>query len=172
MKKSEISCSGKLVQKICLVLLLLLIVVSATAQQRLFHIDRSRNKNIVCYDVNLDGNKLHKKKPVIEYWERLAEDGRRESLSFFEKQFAFGYHVIKADETEAIVKLKAYKKREVRIHMHKGKWIASTIINGKECRLTRIKVKSIPPKDLKVEYVELCGTTLKGNKEEVERIEK
>lgn len=159
------------IKGICIVLLFLL-PVSATAQQRLFHIDRSRNKNIVCYDANLDGDKLNAKKPVVVYWERLAEDGRRESLSFFEKQFAFGCHTIKADETEAIVKLSAYKKREVRVYKHKNKWIATTTINGKECQLTRIQVKSIPPKDIKVEYMELCGRTLKGNKEEVERIVK
>ena len=45
--------------------------------QRLFHISRSINRNLVCYDVNLVGGKLDKEKPLSVYWvnreERMGE---------------------------------------------------------------------------------------------------
>jgi len=44
----------------------------------LFRIERSKNANIVQYDVQLtpDG-KIYSKEPVIAYWIRLAKDGNR-----------------------------------------------------------------------------------------------
>ena len=36
--------------------------------ERLFHIARSVNKNLVCYDVNLENGKLNTKTPLNVFW--------------------------------------------------------------------------------------------------------
>lgn len=41
--------------------------------QRLFHIARSINKNLVCYDANLVGGKLDTQKPLNVYWVNREE---------------------------------------------------------------------------------------------------
>jgi len=50
--------------------------------RHIFKIERSKNANIVQYDVQLtpDG-KIYSKEAVIAYWIRLAKDGKRKELS-------------------------------------------------------------------------------------------
>ncbi|MFB3077782.1 MAG: DUF4833 domain-containing protein [Lysobacterales bacterium] len=64
----------------------------AIEQQHLFKIERSKNANIVQYDARvLPDGKLDPDKPVVGYWIRLAEDGRKMKLRFLEKRFAYGF---------------------------------------------------------------------------------
>jgi len=61
---------------------------------RLFQIDRSKNANIVCYDVRLDGTGSLQKDPLDIYWLMKATDGSRESLGVFERAHAYGADVV------------------------------------------------------------------------------
>jgi hypothetical protein len=81
---------------------LALLASPAAAQTRtspLFTIERSKNANVVHYDARLTADgELDPKEPVIAYWIRLAEDGRREELSWIEKKKAYGF-TIKPDRS-------------------------------------------------------------------------
>ena len=58
----------------------------------LFTIERSKNANIVQYDVQVTAaGALYAKEPVIAYWVRLAKDGRTEGLSFAQRRWAYGF---------------------------------------------------------------------------------
>lgn len=52
--------------------------------ERLFHIARSLNKNLVCYDVNLENGKLNTKSPLNIYWVNREERvGETNDLAIF-----------------------------------------------------------------------------------------
>ena len=54
---------------------------------RLFHIARSLNRNLVCYDANQTNGKLDTKEPIKVYWlNREMEPGKTNGLSFIQKK--------------------------------------------------------------------------------------
>ena len=137
--------------------------------QRLFHIARSLNKNIVCYDVNTVNGKLDTKNPIHVYWHNNEDKpGVEEELSALQRRLAYGYKVRSTGQNEAHVSLTAYNKRQMRICQQGKTWIAVIKINGQDCRLKELYVKTKGP--MSVEYVELRGTPLTGGKQISERI--
>ena len=137
--------------------------------QRLFHIARSLNKNIVCYDVNTVNGKLDTKNPIHVYWHNNEDKpGVEEELNALQRRLAYGYKVRSTGKNEAHVSLTAYNKRQMRICQQGKTWIAVIKINGQDCRLKELYVKTKGP--MSVEYVELRGTPLTGGKQISERI--
>lgn len=141
-----------------------------TPAARLFHFERSKNANYVCYDVNQKDGKLDMKDPIEVYWIRAAEGGEKKELSFFQRVMAFGYKVVSKGNNEVTVHLTAYNKLNIRICRRNGKWVALVNINGKEARLTKMYVKTINPDSLKVEYVDIFGVDTATGKNVKQRI--
>ena len=57
----------------------------------LFKIDRSRDQDIVVYDVRLDSQgKLDTSSPISVYWKKFSEDGITEPLTGIQKKFGYG----------------------------------------------------------------------------------
>lgn len=123
---------------------------------RLFHISRSLNRNIVCYDAVLKGGELDTKNPVHVYWQdNESHPGELSELNAIQRKLAFGCKVKSVTPTEAKVMLVAYSKRLVTITRRGGKWVALITINGKECVLTEVYVKT--KSAVSVDYIELRG---------------
>ena len=77
----------------------------------LFHVERSRNANIVQYDALLDSNgDLLAKEPVDGYWIRHAEQGEVKTLTWVRKKFAYG-NKVRISGTHAIDGLKLVLRR-------------------------------------------------------------
>jgi hypothetical protein len=132
--------------------------------RHLFKIERSKNANIVQYDVQLtpDG-KLYQKEPVIVYWIRLAEDGRKTELSFIQKKFSYGIRT-KYDpvSNSAIVEIVAARSRAIKVYEVEGVYRGETRINGQPAFLKRIFVTSIKNGLFrKTNFIELFGKDLK-----------
>lgn len=72
--------------------------------ERLFHIARSLNKNLVCYDVNLENGKLNTKSPLNIYWVNREERvGETNGLSYFQRKMAYGYKLVsEGDDTSEV----------------------------------------------------------------------
>ena len=138
---------------------------------RLFHIERSKNKNIVCYDVVVNSKgKLDSQNPVNVYWINREESfGKQDKLSYIQQKSAYGYSIIEQNEKTANIVLNACKDKVVEIVKTDDSYIAKTLINKQKCVLTKIYVKTLPTNSLKVEYVELYGVDSK-NKSVSERI--
>ena len=67
-------------------------MAEALTSHPLFHIERSKNSNIVQYDAQVaEDGKLYKKEPVVGYWIRLNEQGQKQKLSWIQRTFAFGF---------------------------------------------------------------------------------
>jgi hypothetical protein len=100
--------------------------------------------NIVQYDAQVtpDG-KLYQKEPVIVYWIRLAEDGRKRELSFIQRKFSYGIRT-KYDpvSNSAIVEIAAARSRSIKVYEVEGVYRGETRINGQPAFLERIFVTS------------------------------
>jgi hypothetical protein len=131
----------------------------------LFFIERSKNKNLVQYDIRLTENSdLPDPSPVSVYW--ILENGRREELNSIERKYAYGISRQERIEKDKLrVILVALKSREILVEKIRGFFKAVVSINGKESILHKIYIKSeqtaagLP----RVLYVELIGRTTQTN---------
>lgn len=137
---------------------------------RLFHFERSKNKNIVCYDIQLKDGNLNLKDPCDVYWLRLETTGVRKELSYIEQRFGYGYKVKSKSPNEAIIQLTAYKDLPVKICKRQNKWVAVVALQGQETILEKIYVKSHPDNSLKVQYVEITATSISTGQKIIHRI--
>jgi hypothetical protein len=133
----------------------------AAESRRLFHIGRSKNANIVGYDVRLDRKgKLVQGDPIDAYWRLFAEDGRREELSFFERQLAYGYSTDRVSSEGFELRLTAFEQRSVRVRRKQGRYQAEMPISGRGAVLIRLFVRSTDGVVPSVQSVDLFGTDL------------
>lgn len=140
---------------------------------RLFHIARSLNRNLVCYDANQTNGKLDTKEPVKVYWlNREKEPGKTNGLSLIEKKMAYGYKVISVSEDACTITLTAYKDRQLTVCREGNRFVCRVRIDDKPSTLQSLYVKASPKNSLSVEYVELQGVTIDTGKTVTERVRK
>jgi hypothetical protein len=128
----------------------------ADRAQRLFVMARSKNSNVVHYDVRFDGRGgLDKKEPLNAYWVLHEQAGRREELSWLERRLAYGWEVVSAARGEVVLRLTAFKQRPLRVVPRGGRYRALVRISGKASYLDKIFVTSaesgLVPRVLSVE---------------------
>lgn len=142
-------------------------------EHRIFHISRSKNKNIVCYDARFtkDG-KLNTEDPVHAYWiNQTDKPGERSDLSYIQNKMAYGYHFSRNQAGEVEISLVAFPDRKLRLVISGAGLVEGRmLINGKESRLSRIHVQADPSNSLRVLYIDLFGNSLEGFKQVSERI--
>ena len=152
-------------------IVLLLVILSLLPQSifaasgdntgHLFFIERSKNKNLVQYDIRLTENKnLPDRRPVIAYW--ILENGRREELNSIEREY--GYGIIRQEklaQDRFKVILAAFKGWEIIVERINNSFKPVTSINGIESVLQKIYIKSEETRAAfpRVLYVELFGRT-------------
>lgn len=140
-------------------------------KERLFHIERSKNRNMVCYDVNLVDGKPDEKEPLNVYWiNREESPGQKKGLTGIQKRMAYGYKQKSRDDNSCQITLQAYPDRVLTLHKLDGRYVCTLEINGKEAILNRLYVKAKENNSLKVEYVELFGTSLDTQSAVSERV--
>ena len=140
--------------------------------KHLFKIERSKNANIVQYDVQLTSDgKCDPKEPIIAYWVMLAEDGKKANLNWIEKKMAYGFNAkYHADGDYVILDLVADIQRDIKAHPVNGVFRAETVIDGRQAFIGKIYIKSIETKTLpKVEYIELFGKDIKTGEDRHEK---
>ena len=140
---------------------------------RLFYIHRSANRNLVCYDYNLEQGKLDSQNPIQVYWvNREERPGEKNGLNYIQRKFAYGYKVISAKPDSCVCTLTAYPKRPLTLtHLpSSAKYVCLIPIQHQTAILRSLYVKAHPHNPLKVEYVELEGVALSSHKPLKERI--
>jgi hypothetical protein len=141
--------------------------------ERLFHIERSKNANIVCYDARLmpDGE-FDPDQPVEVYWILKAEDGRRADLNWIQKRKAYGFKIEPApsgDGYEMIIV--PMPDRKITVKKIDGEVHAETHINGKTAVVQKVYIESTTGlTGPKVHYVKLFGIGLEKGESLVEKI--
>jgi hypothetical protein len=134
--------------------------VQAQPAENLFTIARSKNANVVRYDIQRgpDGL-LNPAQPINAYWLMLAENGRREGLSWMERELAYGFSISRVTPSGFSLRLLAFKQREIQVHHDGVSYRARVVIAGKSATLNRIFVRADEGGGLlpHVRYVELQG---------------
>jgi len=129
----------------------------------LFIIERSKNANVVHYDARLTADgKLDPEEPVIAYWVLLAEDGRREELSWIEKKKAYGF-TIKPDRSVKgyEMTLVAAPERQITVKKDKDAVSAEVVIAGRPAVLEKMYINASDGlTGPKVQYIEVYGKDL------------
>ncbi len=135
--------------------------VSEERVSHLFFIERSKNQNLVQYDVRLTEDRdLPNPSPISVYW--ILENGKREELNTIEREYAYGIaYQEKLDKNRFKVVLAGFKGLEIIVERMNDSFRAMVSIDGRESILERIYIKSQerltrPPKIL---YIELFGRT-------------
>ncbi len=125
----------------------------------LFFIERSKNKNLVQYDIRRsESSKALDLKPVSVYW--VLENGRREELNPIERAYAYGIvHQERVDENKYKVVLAGLKRVEIIIERMNDSYRAVVSINGKESILEKIYIESEEKRTglPKILYIDLFG---------------
>lgn len=164
--------------KIIVLILLLLFTAEINSQNRglessnrLFHIERSKNKNLVCYDVNLSNGILDLKEPLDIYWVNQEEHfGEIKELSGIQKRLAYGYKVISRENDACKITLTAYSERVLTICKDVDTYRCIITINNQPCILQKLYVKAKESNSLSVEYVELTGHSIRSGEKMTERV--
>ena len=147
------------------------VAADETSVQRLFHIERNKNANIVVYDARVlpDGT-LPKKDPVEVYWLKLAEDGARKNLKRIERRMAYGFKVRDNEGDRLRLDMKADIGRDVFVAAVRDTFRALIDIGGRRAILDRIYIfadeSGIMPE---VQYIELFGVDLENGEERHEK---
>lgn len=164
--------------KIIVFILLLLFTAEINSQNRgiessyrLFHIERSKNKNLVCYDVNLSNGVLDLKEPLDIYWVNQEEHfGEIKGLSGIQKRLAYGYKIVSRENDACKITLTAYPERELIIRKEKDQYKCIITINNQPCILQKLYVKAKASNSLSVEYVELTGHSIHSGEKITEKV--
>jgi hypothetical protein len=138
----------------------------------LFFIERSKNKNVVQYDVQLmENNDLREPSPMVVYW--VLENGRQEGLNLMQRKYAYGIDSQdKLEKNKFRILLVVLKDREIIVERINGSYKAAVFIAGKYTILKKVHVKSkdrligVP----KVLYVDLFGVDIQTGLPIKERI--
>ena len=142
--------------------------------QNLFKIERSKNDNIVQYDVQMKADgKLDPKEPVVAYWVRLAKDGEVKDLKWVEKKFAYGFKARYDDKTNsATLDMVAKINRSISVYEVQGEYRAETAIDGQPAYLEKIYISS-RGKGVSTEVVsiELFGKDKQTGEERYEKLD-
>ncbi|HVU05788.1 MAG TPA: DUF4833 domain-containing protein [Polyangiaceae bacterium] len=142
----------------------------APERESLFVIERSTNKNVVLFEARLRSGRLDPERPVHAYWRLFAEDGRREELTWLEKQFAYGYSVRHRNDG-FVLELTALASRTLKLSERDGRYRATLSIAGRTAVLHRVWVQAegalFGPR---VRWVDVFGTDVNTGKPVAERI--
>jgi hypothetical protein len=138
--------------------------LQALPSRELFTLARNKNANVVKYALRTARNgRLDSANPVEAYWLMLAEDGRREELTWTERQLAYGFSVSAPTSDGFMLHLTACSSRPLRVRAIDGSYRAELRIAKQPAFLRRIFVQTdngalIPS----VRYVEVSGLTASG----------
>src|SRR6478609_4277763 len=136
----------------------------ALQSRELFTLARNTNANVLKYAVRAgkDG-RLDSGNPIEAYWLMLAQNGRREELTWTERHLAYGFSTSNCTANGCVVRLTACPERELRVRAVDGNYRAETTIAKQTAALKRIFVYAEPHALLpSVRYVEISGTNASG----------
>jgi hypothetical protein len=138
-----------------------ILAVSGDKVSHLFFIERSKNKNLVQYDIrHVENSNLPDLRPVNVYW--ILENGTHEDLNRIERQYAYGIVCQeKLDENKFKVILAGLKGLEIIVERMNDSFKAMVSINGRESILEKIYIRSEEKRTglPKVLYIDLFGRT-------------
>ena len=131
--------------------------------RELFSLGRSKNANVIRFDVRVGkSGELDASNPLDVYWLMLAENGRREELTWTERQLAYGYSVSAVNARGFTLRLTACPDRELHVRESNGGYGAELAIARQSATLHHIFVQTTEGFVPSVQYVDIFGHTSEG----------
>ncbi len=140
---------------------------------RLFVIARSKNANLICYDLNyIAPGKLNPENPIHVYWlNQTDRPGTTDELSYIQSKLAYGYTANPAGANKWEISLVAFPQRKLMLEKNgDGNFQSRITISGHQAILKKIYVQADPENSLKVLWVDIYGLDIHTGKEVKERI--
>ncbi|MFZ4455167.1 MAG: DUF4833 domain-containing protein [Bacteroidales bacterium] len=135
------------------------------ANNQLFVIDRSLDKNQIYYILNVDAkNRLNEDAPITIYWLKRVDGNKTQSLSWMQSHYGYGLKYISKNSASAIFQFAAYNKRTFELRKDQsGQFRVFTQTGKGEIVVNRIFVHNnggtfMKPK---ISAVDIYGTNLK-----------
>ena len=122
---------------------LLLSNVSVEAQEVLFTIERSLNKDQIIYFLHLDENGLPKpENPISLKWLDNEKTGELVPVNWIKKKFGYGIDILSQKEEEVIFKFVSYDKKSFTLKKDPlGKYGVFAIINDRTMKIDHVYLK-------------------------------
>jgi hypothetical protein len=141
---------------------------------QLFYLQRDPNLNTLIYELNVKDGVIDRDEPVIGYWIRYGEGGKKQDMSYVQKKFAYGVESKELGKDHFELRFVSHKKLALYLQRTVGdkKFHVYVTINNKKLLLDRIFVRIeggsfwLP----NVRYVELRGLNPESNTVITERI--
>jgi hypothetical protein len=143
-----------------------------TGDWPIFTIERSKNANVIRYDIRLTPEGTpDPERPIIGYWLRMAEDGRKRPLKWIERRLAYGFEAQYDGQQDVIfMEMVADTERRIRVYRHDGLYRAETHIEGRPAFIHRIYVKSTETGFLpRVDFIDFYGMDVETGEPRHER---
>lgn len=109
----------------------------------LFHIGRSRDANLIKYDINLNSNgTINTEKPINVYWIKYTNGSKVEGLSYIQEKWAYGIKYISITNEEVKFQFVSYSGRTFVLKKVNGdKYKVITYLDKKGVELKRIHIQ-------------------------------
>lgn len=141
---------------------------------QLFYLQRDPNLNTLIYELNIQDGVVDREEPVIGYWIRYGEGGKKQDMSYVQKKFAYGVQSKEIGKDHFELRFVSHKKLALYLQRSETdkKFHVTVTVNNKKLVLDRIFVRIeggsfwLP----NVRYVELRGFNQESNAVITERI--
>lgn len=115
---------------------------SSTESYSLFHIGRSKDANIIKYDIQLSNGKLNLENPIKVYWVKNTDGGKIEGLTYTQRTLAYGIKYLSKKADEVKFQFVSYSKRSFFLKKVNGdKYKVITYLDKKGVEVNRIHVQ-------------------------------
>jgi hypothetical protein len=118
-------------------------IAACESGYHLFFIERSKNKNLLYYDVCVEGNSdLPDLNQVNVYW--ILENGTREELNEIERIYAYGITLQEnPGRNKLSISLAAFNKKKILIEKIGEKYRAVTSIDNRQIVIEKVYIHSV-----------------------------
>ncbi|MCD6597742.1 MAG: DUF4833 domain-containing protein, partial [Bacteroidales bacterium] len=115
----------------------------ATERNMLFQIDRSRDPDVIMYDVNLNSlGELDKSNPINIYWIKNTQKGIIKPLTGIQKKFGYGLKFISISENMADFQFVSYFDRVFKLRKtDNNQFKVFTVSHNKKVEVQRLYVQ-------------------------------
>ncbi|MDQ6477196.1 DUF4833 domain-containing protein [Dyadobacter sp. LHD-138] len=120
------------------------------------------------------GRALDQKDPIDIFWMKYADDGKKQKLNAFQREFGYGLSATAMGVDSFMIKAVAFPNRLMQLNKNEqSKYVVQIKINGQICELKRVYIRIVGGTALspEIEYIEFYGLNLKTHRPVRERVD-
>lgn len=116
---------------------------AGNSDHNLFKVSRSRDADVINYDVSLTADgRLDIVSPITIYWVRNTGDGTHEPLTWIQRRYSYGINIIESAPYHALFRFVSFDSKVFRIERGTdGRFVARTNIGDRQVTVESIFVR-------------------------------